>query len=362
MAFETSSSGDFACLTNEDCNNLGECIQNICHCNGYVSGSNCSTPFTEILGNSFTAFRLFFLISFILLTLYIIVNTYKSFHLWSHGKVGFKLKAINHLVILAFAILRIIYFSVDPWSNIDIFPYALSIFLYNFPLYLLFTSYQLFLLYWAGTYHSVSSVESGNIFIPKTKAAFIVCNGIWFGFEVAGVLSNLLKFSRSVSQIISLTFNIYLTMASVTIGIGFVIYGTLLYKRISKLQTNKEKKKATLRKLLIITIILSFSISCIIVPSIVFNMLKFVQHPTGALIYACFVHALECILTVEELVILKPRATGPNSNGTGNDKSMTTFDKRSSGANHTGSGVDTKSGADAENNNKDGVRKKLLCF
>eukprot|EP01133_Synstelium_polycarpum_P010580 gene10580-12309_t len=278
------------CNSTADCYYHGNCIQNQCVCHSFVfDRDNCRDAFEDVLGNSFTAFRLFFLVIIVIITFITIYSAYKSFLCWRGKKVAYKLKAINHLFVLFFCLLRIIYFSADPWGSQGKIPYALSKFLYAFPIYVLFSAYELLLIYWAGSYHNVSSLDNGHFFVDKTAPAFLVSNSIWFAFEVIRMILSFIDLGDStkmVNQVLSLAYNIFLP-------------------------TNKDKKQKTLRKLLITTVAVSGSIFCVIVPSIIFFLLNFQSHPNSALAMAIIVHTIEIALVVELLFIMKPKATMP---------------------------------------------------
>eukprot|EP01132_Coremiostelium_polycephalum_P002621 gene2621-3249_t len=197
--------------------------------------------------------------------------------------------------------------AVDPWGSRGILPIALARWLYGFPIYVLFTAYELLLLYWSGTYHNVSTLDSGQLVLDKTKIAFLVFNAIWFSFEVLRVVVALVDVSMQANDILSVSYNIYVAVLCITMLIGFVIYGSLLYKRILKLPSDKIKKKVTLRKLLLTTIIVSLTILICLLPPIVFFFLQLYKYPSGALTISWVIHSLEIILVFELLYIMKPK-------------------------------------------------------
>ncbi|KYQ92189.1 hypothetical protein DLAC_07035 [Tieghemostelium lacteum] len=306
----SSSSSSSFCNTTADCSYRGYCVENICYCNQYVGGKFCDEPFHIYVWSGFQAYRIIFLVTFILLTLYTIYQTYKSFHFWHFKKIVYKLKCINHLIILLFCIFRIIYFSVDPWGTLGKFPYVFTKFLYGFPIYVLFTAYELLLLYWAGTYHNVKNIDNrGRLFyVDKTKPVFIISNSIWFSFEVLRVVLEVTHYDNQGALIyLSLSYNIFVAISCLAILTGFAIYGSLLYKRIKSLPADKEKKKRTLKRLCVTTVIVSVSIFIGLIPSIVFYFLNFYLIPKGALITSSVVNTLEFCLVVELLYIMKPK-------------------------------------------------------
>ncbi|EGG18982.1 hypothetical protein DFA_02225 [Cavenderia fasciculata] len=143
---------------------------------------------------------------------------------------------------------RILYFAADPWGSSGAYPDAFRQFLYGFPIYILFTAYELLLIYWAGTFHNVQSVDSGSFFVKKTKPAFITTNSVWFAFEVIRVVLAAIR-SYSFVSILTVVYNIYVFISCLAIMCGFIIYGALIYKRIQGLPTHKEKKKSYLKKI-----------------------------------------------------------------------------------------------------------------
>ncbi|EFA85738.1 hypothetical protein PPL_00968 [Heterostelium album PN500] len=267
-----NSNSTFFCLDHSQCGDLGRCVNGTCICRSYLQGPQCETSYSSVLGRSFTIFRLVFLLS-------------------------------------------IIYFAVDPWATLGIFPFPLSMFLYHFPLYILFTSYQMLLLYWSGTYHNVATLENGRLFIDKTKPVFIIANVLWLVLEiteiVAVAINNRSDTNFTFYKYVTYFYNIYIALCCIGLTVGFSVYGTLLYKRISSLPTNKDKKRKTLRKLLISTVVLAFSTAIVTIPSIILYFSKLTKGPSGALLYVSFIHGIECFLVMELFWIMKPRETMP---------------------------------------------------
>ncbi|KAF2076552.1 hypothetical protein CYY_002166 [Polysphondylium violaceum] len=306
----SNSTRAFDCHVNEDCNS-GACVSGYCFCHQFTAGRHCEIGFHSVLWPNYQAFRFTFLCIVVLLLAVCSLSTYKSFQLWNHKKEAFKLKAVNHCIVGFFLILRIIYFAADPWGSQDIIPYALSKFLYGFPIYVLFTAYEVLLLYWAGTYHNIVQKldkSTNNQVVDKTKPVFVIANSIWFAFELVKIIFDLThNHDRVLLTGIYTAYNIYVAVSTLAVLIGFIIYGNLLYKRVKLLPTDAEKKRITLNRLLSITIAVCISIGACLIPPIVFYHLKFYSSPRGALTLTSVVASIEVALVIELLLIMKPK-------------------------------------------------------
>ncbi|KAK5577148.1 hypothetical protein RB653_002086 [Dictyostelium firmibasis] len=305
----------------DDCNSNGSCIDNICKCFRYYVGNQCELHYEDVLGNSYFAFIDVFFAVMSLLFLITAIQCFRSFKFWKTDKLVHKLKAINHIVVLVFLTLRILYFAFDPFGRSNLISPLGEEVMYNLPIYVLFTSYEILLLYWAHTYHSIAiklSPHASRKAIDKTKPIFIIANSIWLLFEIFRVILGNIDSTKNNAGF-STAYNLYVIISIILCLIGFATYGSLLIKKIKLIPEDKRKKKSTLRKLGFITVAVSVSLFTSIIPPSLFFFLGLSKKPEGNLALLAVVHSMEMFLVIELLFIMKPKEGSFVKNGD-NDK------------------------------------------
>ncbi|KAM9965521.1 hypothetical protein ACTFIW_005339 [Dictyostelium discoideum] len=308
-----------------DCSSNGICINNICKCNRYYVGNQCELHYEDVLGSSYFAFIDVFFAVMSLLFIITLIQSYRSFKFWKTDKLVHKLKAINHIVVLIFLILRVLYFAFDPFGRSNLISPLGEEVMYNLPIYVLFTSYEILLLYWAHTYHSIAiklSPHASRKAIDKTKPIFIIANSIWLLFEIFRVILGNIDSTKNNTGFYT-AYNLYVIISIVLCLVGFATYGSLLIKKIKLIPEDKRKKKSTLRKLCFITVAVSVSLFTSIIPPSLFFFLGLSKKPEGNLALLAVVHSMEMFLVIELLFIMKPKEGSFVKNGDAEKQSKT---------------------------------------
>jgi len=58
------------CTQASDCGNKGNCVHNFCSCDNYITGDYCQISFAQELGAGFVFWRFFFMVAFLVATVY----------------------------------------------------------------------------------------------------------------------------------------------------------------------------------------------------------------------------------------------------------------------------------------------------
>ncbi|KAN0018249.1 hypothetical protein ACTFIU_010863 [Dictyostelium citrinum] len=308
-----------------NCNSNGICINNICKCDRYYVGDQCELHYEDILGSSYFAFIDVFFAVMSVLFIITLIQSYRSFKFWKTDKLVHKLKAINHIVVLVFLVLRVLYFAFDPFGRSNLISPLGEEVMYNLPIYVLFTSYEILLLYWAHTYHSIAiklSPHASRKAIDKTKPIFIIANSIWLLFEIFRVILGNIDSTKNNTGFYT-AYNLYVIISIILCLVGFATYGSLLIKKIKLIPEDKRKKKSTLRKLCFITVAVSVSLFTSIIPPSLFFFLGLSKKPEGNLALLAVVHSMEMFLVIELLFIMKPKEGSFVKNGDTDKQSKT---------------------------------------
>ncbi|KAF2075036.1 hypothetical protein CYY_003646 [Polysphondylium violaceum] len=299
-------------LENSFCQNEcghGVCIENVCQCLPYWNGDQCDVPFKFILGKLFNAWKIGFIIIFSGL---IVLLFYKIILYLLHQKLKKKqvkfLKISTYCLLVLSAISRLLYLSSDPMKQTGRVNGVFVELAGGLGLYFLFSAFLLILLYWAGLYHRVFGLARIGLFNPIAKNLFLVIDAIWLIFEiivrVLYGLENKSFYTDGNFKLLDLIYSIYTMVIGISFSLGFMIYGTLIYHEIKKVQIKKESKENVVKKLTFIVTILSWTFLIGVVSLILIIKFNVVNHPYGALGGLTLQFIVEIALNIELLYIL----------------------------------------------------------
>jgi len=205
---------------------------------------------------------------------------------------------IAYIFLLCGAFLRCIYLAVDPHGSREIFNDVIERLLIGSMFPIIISIYCIILFFWIEVYNR--TVDIFNTFLNRLKIPFLLISIISFSIEISfDILIGLQKqhHNKSAAKIFLLALLSFLLFMAITVITGFLVYGSLLYSRLSKttIRATTAKKE---RMLYLTNITRSATIVVIIaIVGIIWWMAS--DYDNNAVFYVTFVSFGRC----EELAL-----------------------------------------------------------
>jgi len=291
------------CTDNSDCHR-GICAQNICDCVLYVTGTHCEITFEQDVGVGFLVWRFGFMIIFFALSVLISTQIYNS---WVQGSIK-KLRGVCVCLILGNSFLRFLYFATDPLNQTGDIPKYLESIIYSFGFYFWLIAYLMVVLFWVDLYHG--RVNSGKVLVKRTKYSFIVIIIILFVLEFSQATIFGLQIPAVLQDpVFAVVYNTCLTIATLGLSGGMLIYGTLVYyqkKNIAKLFPGMNNQIVKLTSTIVMVSATLF-VSAII--TVIVTALNVFSYPTATIVTFTVYYSLEIMLDVQMLYLVTPKSS-----------------------------------------------------
>jgi len=290
-----------------DCHDRGQCVENICRCDQYITGDHCEITFAAEIGAGFLVFRFGFMILFLALALFDAVQLYR---INKEGGLG-KLRGICLWFILGHTVLRFLYFATDPLGQTHNIPYLLEQFIFYFAFFFIISSYLVAVLFWAGMYHG--SVQRGRILVKKTKYLFIVLDSILFITSVIQSIAYGVPLSAQLQPLLLDIYDFYLVIIAFGLSSVMLIYGALVYykkRKFSKqFRTTTTHDMSKIVKLTSTLVVISATIYLVIILLIIVVALNLNAYPKAAIASISVAYLLELAVASEMLYLMTPRSS-----------------------------------------------------
>jgi len=213
-------------------------------------------------------------------------------------KVLLQMRGKVHFSILLYVLCRIVFIAGDPLL-VGPFSEALVIELfYGLGLYFLFTAYFLVLLFWMETYYKTPGVGKGR----NLRPFFYVVDAILFVVQIADSVLAVIGIDANTIQLI---YGGYLVLVCLIFCIGFLIFGTLIYRRLTQTIQGIKVHGDTHRVRTLTLITLSIS-ALILITTITVAVLVVTGAENNQVISPCLEYSLEGLLTMVIIYVTRP--------------------------------------------------------
>jgi hypothetical protein len=261
-----STADPFVCETEADCFNHGLCTENKCICWTLWTGDQCQT--NKIDGNE-TIFQFFWIQNSICAALFL------GIAIAALIQVGFLIERRRRfrrtnlatwtlfLLIAFVGIERVLYLMLDPYRYRAIIGAVAEEILFGLAIWGFVSIYLTILIIWMKMY---SSTKNSEQFVSKLIKYIWIMMGVVLAVEVTYDVIRALYAVGAARTTALIVYFVIVAVAGLVSSIGFLVYGRLLYKRLSKFREHDPTRQSKLNKVMRFTsaasiIIISYAVA-----------------------------------------------------------------------------------------------------